>query len=409
MSYTGLLLFVVGLSLYRTRATLQNLHIDVEVKYKPKATTNTSSSTKPGIFDAFLQILPGGINDANSSSSNIMENRTVSTPDITGSSSSSGAESSKDQSNGSGSVSTPSSSTETRSKDHRPSGLRLVLMGDSLTRYQYVSLAYFLRHGHWFNESKVDPHLVNEHSYGSFEKFFEATTAELSPYERCDCYRPNKPIRSIFHVVTENRYFWEPTHDNAVAFITLFGSNRRYHGSFSPEDAFHDIDKYKFNHSLFRPEQLIWKMSEWHEVVEKHVAQLDPKMTHVVMNAGAWKNDFASSQVAREQLTESVHQANMTSIWKTTTRGIWPPYNQQPYRGTEVSDPLMCGLADDCFNLSWTRDIYSNYSWEGRHYYEPIYRIFNEELMEMIGHPWPEDYQKLDRNRYINESTPHYY
>ena len=429
------IVFLVGgsLWLFLTRIPLQNTHINVETKHKSIPGTNVSSSSKSGIFGSFPQNQSAGSNSTQLEASNGTGNNTASPLDVSDTSSSSSVDESSSSSNQTNendtfanSTTTPESSSEPTNvtkkqsftstlsmepspKDYRPSGLRLVFMGDSITRYQYVSLVYFLRYGHWFNESKFDPHLVAEGTYGSYRNFYIQSTALLAPYERCDCFRPPMNFIKKLHIATENRYFWEPTRDNAVAFLTLFGSSRQYHGSFGPADAFHDFNKTPFIYTRYKPHEFLWNFQEWQEVVDKHVAQLDPKMTHVVLNAGAWKNDFASNPEAREKLMDSIHRANMTSIWKTTTYGIKPPHNSKPYQDSPVADPLMCGLTDGCQNLSWTRDIYSNYSWDGLHFYEPICRIFNEELLEMIGHPWPEDYKRVDRNRYINESTPHYY
>lgn len=68
--------------------------------------------------------------------------------------------------------------------DARPTGLRLVMIGDSITRYQYLSLAYFLRHGRWFDPNKTQAHLVNEKSFLGWDNFYQATTNLLSPLEK---------------------------------------------------------------------------------------------------------------------------------------------------------------------------------------------------------------------------------
>jgi hypothetical protein len=47
----------------------------------------------------------------------------------------------------------------------RPRNLRLAFLGDSVTRYQYLSLAYFLRWGRWFDPDTIKNHLVDAHSF----------------------------------------------------------------------------------------------------------------------------------------------------------------------------------------------------------------------------------------------------
>lgn len=113
--------------------------------------------------------------------------------------------------------STIASETGLTIADARPTGLRLVLMGDSITRYQYLSLAYFLRHGKWF-DPKQKPHLVDQNSYirkaradKGWAYFFRETNRLLSPMEKCDCFRERWPnIKYVDRYVMENRYFHDP-------------------------------------------------------------------------------------------------------------------------------------------------------------------------------------------------------
>jgi glycoprotein-N-acetylgalactosamine 3-beta-galactosyltransferase len=79
---------------------------------------------------------------------------------------------------------------------NRPKGLRLVMLGDSVDRYQYLSLAYFLRWGVWYgekNEANEVPSfrslLFHEKDGGTWNEFMAESNKILSPYESCDCYR----------------------------------------------------------------------------------------------------------------------------------------------------------------------------------------------------------------------------
>lgn len=76
----------------------------------------------------------------------------------------------------------------------------ILLIGDSLTRYQYLSLVYFLATGSW---SSPVPHNEREKAHASWTAFYETTTQRMQ-YERCDCYRRNGT--GLSHIV-ENRYF----------------------------------------------------------------------------------------------------------------------------------------------------------------------------------------------------------
>ncbi|KAL3927231.1 MAG: hypothetical protein SGARI_005381 [Bacillariaceae sp.] len=87
--------------------------------------------------------------------------------------------------------------TNTAESD-RPTGLRLVFVGDSVDRYQYLSLVYYLRWGFWFSDDPngeksgappMKSFLFHEKDGGSWNDYFADSAAVLSPYETCDCYR----------------------------------------------------------------------------------------------------------------------------------------------------------------------------------------------------------------------------
>lgn len=80
----------------------------------------------------------------------------------------------------------------------RPTGLRLVFLGDSVDRYQYLSLTFYLRWGFWFSDDPsgkksgapyMKSFLFHEKDGGSWNDYFVDSTDVLSPYEACDCYR----------------------------------------------------------------------------------------------------------------------------------------------------------------------------------------------------------------------------
>lgn len=67
-------------------------------------------------------------------------------------------------------------------------GEHLVLVGDSLTRYQYLSLVYFLETRRWASPPGA-PVNTNEKSWSNWTEFHTGMTARLRGHEICDCYR----------------------------------------------------------------------------------------------------------------------------------------------------------------------------------------------------------------------------
>lgn len=99
-------------------------------------------------------------------------------------------------------------------RETAPHGLAII--GDSLSRYQYLNLVYFLEHGKWH----ADAHRPNEveKSFDSWFEFYRVTNERLRGHELCDCHRDNTKDTTI-----ENRYY---AHEAVkVSYVQLFGED----------------------------------------------------------------------------------------------------------------------------------------------------------------------------------------
>jgi hypothetical protein len=111
--------------------------------------------------------------------------------------------------------------------NERPKGLRLAFVGDSITRYQAVSLMYFMKTGEWFRD-EVRPSLVakTDADYGSWDEYLTSTSLRLGQETGnhwCDCYRNDTDDAANPHKIFENRYFRDLANDNYVYLITKLG------------------------------------------------------------------------------------------------------------------------------------------------------------------------------------------
>jgi hypothetical protein len=244
--------------------------------------------------------------------------------------------------------------TGTNMTDPRPRNLRLVFMGDSITRYQYVALAYFLKTGQWLTEG-ISPHPLHFPQFGgSRNKYFRASNSMLFPEEHCDCIMQ---VRDNFTFgYSENRYFSDPERGNYVAFISRFGF-RPTSGHWQPESAFNEtaekLDVLNYAHPGVIPYE--WVFRSWHETITHHIAKLIPKPDFVVFNAGIHLNDMWKPRV-HYSLLKATKAAAIIPIYKTTT------YSQTAKRGASNQhsshEKLLCGTAAPyCLDLSWTGDI----------------------------------------------------
>jgi hypothetical protein len=63
----------------------------------------------------------------------------------------------------------------------------LVVIGDSVARFQYLNLAYFLVHGKYSGDTKPRSECTKD--FGQIGGFYNITNSRLLGYEVCDCFR----------------------------------------------------------------------------------------------------------------------------------------------------------------------------------------------------------------------------
>ena len=100
---------------------------------------------------------------------------------------------------------------------------KIVFIGDSITRYQYLNLVYFLERGHFpqpfCTDEKLPQSVCCQRNVGSskditWNSFFQSTNEGLHGNEICDCVRKK-------HFNLENRIYHNKEHNSLVAFFWL--------------------------------------------------------------------------------------------------------------------------------------------------------------------------------------------
>jgi hypothetical protein len=120
------------------------------------------------------------------------------------------------------------------------SGHSLMFMGDSLTRYQYMSLAQFIHTGMFPNGSqRVEPDVLSrnvciEDTFNGWQDYLLSTNKMLSTpenvqnYEICDCYRP--PVTNA-SLICDNRFYKNHDVNLSLNFISALGRDPTIYGS----------------------------------------------------------------------------------------------------------------------------------------------------------------------------------
>ena len=229
-------------------------------------------------------------------------------------------------------TSTEDSSPKSRKADGTLRNLRLVFLGDSVTRYQYLSLAYYIRYGYWYDASVVVNNLMNAHSFHhpfhpneDWNEFFIQSNRILHPMEICDCIRGNGNSNSSSSssssssstksdILVERRYFYDNRTNNMLVYINMNGietsPGRGYYGRLKPETIFtsnfhtmvgivpgmehvqrsssdnhidNDDDSSSHNTSRYH-QNIAWEYYTWDDVIRYHIGFLDFHYNRPVQN-----------------------------------------------------------------------------------------------------------------------------
>mmetsp|Transcript_26285 Transcript_26285/g.72573 ORF Transcript_26285/g.72573 Transcript_26285/m.72573 type:complete len:427 (-) Transcript_26285:359-1639(-) len=294
----------------------------------------------------------------------------------------------------------------------RPSGVHLVFIGDSITRYQYLSLSYFLRYGRWFDPTTLPNNLVNAHSFHheyypeeDWNEFFMQSNRMLQPYELCDCVRKYDNTIAI-----ERRYFYDNERDNKLVYINISGKSTAGHvglyGRVNPETVFsttpfrsgllhepvNQSGSYKPGYESSdhdKENQKEWEFVTWADMIEYHVGSLNLSASAAaIMNTGLHPSPFHDTLRALA-LKDSLEIVGIKGVWKTTSFT-----KEEIERGTAIKrdlDQTMCRTLPECFDMSWTFHLKPSLYYDQLHFGEPVYRMLNEDLLKQL-HMLPAGY-----------------
>lgn len=233
-----------------------------------------------------------------------------------------------------------------------PPKLRIAIVGDSLSRYMYLSLCFYLKHGKWAPQGHHLLEKVKDESRSAWNDWLLFTHQQLDA-EMCDCYRYwTKSFKWYQHC--ENRYYFDKNYH--VAFITKFGGNP-FHGHVSAREVFssYGINQTK---SYYK-----WSYATWADLVDRYISQWNTKPDVLLFNQGHWKGHELRDVKVLEELKKSLKKHNIRGIYRTTT------YRQDERAGNEEAtimafagretrkhDAVVCQYFE-CLNVSWTAGV----------------------------------------------------
>ena len=89
---------------------------------------------------------------------------------------------------------------------------KIVFVGDSLTRFQYLNLIHFFHYNTWY---ETNNQLINLHLWDSVKNFHRGTNLRFGCHELCDCYRTTE----LPQYTRENRHYYDIEYNISVSFF----------------------------------------------------------------------------------------------------------------------------------------------------------------------------------------------
>ena len=292
-------------------------------------------------------------------------------------------------------------------------GRHVVFFGDSLTRYQYISLALFLEYGTWSPPpGGVKRAYEYVQGWGGYNGLSKAVAERLRGHEICDCHRPEGGRKAgIF----ETRYYYNPALNIRITFVWRTGTLRMmwHHRGWIGERCQHaalERARVALAGGRGRPpppvacSQTGCRPGACTSSVHgrKHVAPPDDfvgaltvlqqlRPDAAVFNAGLWTTKYETPEVlARligigESLQAELGAAAPLLVWRTTTarqavRG-WKP---QPIIATTLATAGWTivdagGATEHIRTMSATKS--TRFYYDNSHFKRFVYRGINELIL----------------------------
>ncbi len=256
-----------------------------------------------------------------------------------------------------------------------PRNLNILFLGDSLTRYMYLDLVYFLKHGSWVNPTD-EPNFLLEKQHQSWNHFYNMTNVILKPYEECDCYRQEGEVKLYRQAnLFENRYYRDEERNNYVTYLQKFGNDfmksswdvwdiHEPHGALKTE-----ITDVKIIHWL-----------KWVDTIEQFVCRMEPKPSVFIFNQGLWGNHDLDNVTLQGEVVEALRKCDILSIFKTTTKKV-----DEVDRNFAEYESQLCSQTDYCLDLTWTSMVPREMYWDYAHFKPPLYSYMNLELLSLLS------------------------
>jgi hypothetical protein len=262
----------------------------------------------------------------------------------------------------------------------------IVMIGDSLMRYQYLALVFALRH-HEFIKNDEKPNYLVEHHWGHWGVYLNKTNEALKPNEYCDCYRnvPNGWAHWDPTHIIENRYYIDTRYQINVTYVAFYGD--KIQGVWRNVS---DGDDLRQPRAVFPANHWTDDISEAIKWARSIVAE-DMKPI-LILNVGMHPNYFFKGSYVSQEYCNSVRDVAVKSfdqlIWKTESitrdrRDSEIAKNSDTY--SSAGDKYICSLRNvTCFYTNWTMAANHTLRPDNAHFFPIVYHEMNVRMMDIL-------------------------
>jgi hypothetical protein len=252
-------------------------------------------------------------------------------------------------------------------------GQRILMVGDSLMRFQYLSLVTMLHTGVFAEHvsGSINASEIFRSTYLPWMDFYNRTTTLLVPNELCDCYRVENieaEVWKLYGNTKEDRFYHDSTRNVSIWYIQYFGDSFPLYGDWIPESTA----------GVFKHKQ--WRFDNITEFLQGWNKNLVNAPTTLVLNAGFHVNRYRH-QSHRDAVATAARNNFPRVIWKTTN------YVQAELLGNRSStvDDEMCAYEGiECMNLGWTKYLTRSDFKDTKHFMPPVYTDINIQFIELM-------------------------
>jgi hypothetical protein len=258
-----------------------------------------------------------------------------------------------------------------------------VIVGDSVTRFQYVVLAYFLHTGSWpkpIGNQPEHPSLANSKAWGSVGAYTKGTTALLGGKELCDCSGQ-----------TDNRHFMG---DGFSVHYFQYSDSQNgptpwANGNIKGRYGFPPYLDGPMPNTTQNPADTIWQVPVI-KALTGPLAKLKP--THLILNSGLhgstnfWTPEHAQNITLAGQSAVAGQQGRV--FWKTTTAArpsaLVKTHRDHDATALEAARLFGWGVYDAYAITRPLVNLPRPPMWDTVHFEAGVYRELNLFLLNMI-------------------------